>query len=343
MPTRMLVSPLSAAAENEQARHRAAEDEEGRIDSGAEEKREYDDGDDHADPAREGALGQADGSGGKEPDGDGSQPALNRASPAPPFEPEPEAARPEGEQARRTEERDDHDDGADHSRHLLADRRHHHHVRPGGHLAEAVEMDELLEGEPVIRLDGERLELRESGQPTANRQKRQIGEYPDEGGELAHRLESAGASVRGRCHQIASAPSPASTTSTEIWNTFTPTTARATKTRSSIRVRTLRPIWTETAATRPTAAAATPWSMATTRGRFPCALWSMPITNMMRPPGRQTPAIAAVAPSVPRRRSPASTAMFVEFRPGRLWLMASIWTKVGSSIQPCLSTRLLRR
>src|SRR6266496_386557 len=88
MPTRMLVSPLSTAAENEQAHHRAAEDEEGRIDSGAEEKREYDHGDDHPDPAREGALGQADGSGGKEPDGDGSQPALYRASPAPPFEPE---------------------------------------------------------------------------------------------------------------------------------------------------------------------------------------------------------------------------------------------------------------
>src|SRR6266498_948068 len=112
MPTRMLVSPLSAAAENEQAYHRAAEDEEGRIDSGAEEKREYDHGDDHPDPAREGALGQADGSGGKEPDGDGSQPALYRASPPPPFEPEPEAARPEGEQARRTEECDDHDNGA---------------------------------------------------------------------------------------------------------------------------------------------------------------------------------------------------------------------------------------
>ena len=28
--------------------------------------------------------------------------------------------------------------------------------------------------------------------------------------------------------------------------------------------------------------------------------------------------------------------MFVEFSLGRLWLMASIWTKVGSSTQPCL-------
>src|SRR6266542_2289424 len=280
MPTRMLVSPLSAAAENEQARHRAAEDEEGRIDSGAEEKREDGHGHDHADPAREGALGQADGPGGKKPDGDGRQPPLYRASPAPPFEPEPEATRAEGEQARGTEERDDHHDGAHHSRHPLADRRHHHHVRPGGDLAEAVEMDELLEGEPVIPLDGERLELRERGQPPADRQERQIGEDPEEGEELAHRGESAGASVRGRCHQVASAPSSASTASTERWNAVTPITARATKTRSSIRVRTLRPICTETAATRPTAAAATPWSMAVTRGRSPCALWSMPITNM---------------------------------------------------------------
>jgi len=36
-------------------------------------------------------------------------------------------------------------------------------------------------------------------------------------------------------------------------------------------------------------------------------------------------------------------ATFAEFRPGRLSLIASSSTRVGSSIQRCLSTRLLRR
>src|ERR1700687_1546121 len=69
----------------------------------------------------------------------------------------------------------------------------------------------------------------------------------------------------------------------------------------------------------------------------------MPMTNMMRPPGRHIPAMAAAAPAVPRRWSPASTAMFVEFRPGRVWLIATICTNVSSSTQRRFSITPCRR
>src|SRR4029434_7048933 len=117
MPTRMLVSPLSAAAENEQARHRAAEDEEGRVDPRAEEKAEHHHGDDHPDPTREGALGQADGARHEQPEGHGSEAALYGGSPAPAFEPEPEPARPQREQSRGAGEREDDEKGARPARH----------------------------------------------------------------------------------------------------------------------------------------------------------------------------------------------------------------------------------
>src|ERR1700675_1225614 len=123
IPTRMLVSPLSAAAEDEQAYHRAAQHEEGRVDPGADEQREHGRGDADARPGRQGALGQADGTGEEEPDGDWREAAPNRLSPAPPFEPLPEAARPERDQARRAEERDDDGEGAHHAGHPLTDRR----------------------------------------------------------------------------------------------------------------------------------------------------------------------------------------------------------------------------
>src|SRR5258705_181156 len=247
MPTRMLVSPLSAAAENEQAHPRAAEDEEGWIDPRAEEEGEHHHGDDHPDPVEYCALGQADRSRHEQSDGHRSEAALYRGAPAPAFEPEPEPARPQREISRGAEERDDDEEGARHARHPLAHRGHHHHVGPGGDLPKAVEVNELRERQPVKPLHGEALHLWKRGQSSTHREERQIGEDADEGGELAHRPGTTGASVRGRYHQMASAPSP------------------------------------------------------------------------------------------------ASTAMFVEFSPGRLWLMASIWTNVGSSIQPCLSTRLLRR
>src|SRR5579864_5850566 len=64
---------------------------------------------------------------------------------------------------------------------------------------------------------------------------------------------------------------------------------------------------------------------------------------MITPPGRQMPMIAAIEPSTPRSLSPTRIAIFVAFRPGRLWLMESIWTNSLSSIQCRLVTRLPRR
>src|ERR1035441_7735205 len=69
----------------------------------------------------------------------------------------------------------------------------------------------------------------------------------------------------------------------------------------------------------------------------------MPTTNMSSPPGMHMPIMPAIAPIAPRNFSPTSTAMFVAFRPGRLWLMDSISTNSLSSIHCRLMTRLLRR
>src|SRR6267142_1769338 len=234
MPTRMLVSPLTAAAENEQAHHRPAHDEDGRIDPGADEQREHGRGDDHADPTRQCPLGQANGAGEEEPHGDGSEAALYRVSPAPPFEPPPEPARAERDQARRPEEGDDDDESPHRPRNPLTDRRHHHHIGTGGDLAQAVEVNELSFGEPVIHVDGESLELRKRRQAAADGQEGQVGEDPDERRELAHRPGGTGASVRGLYHQMATPPTVTSTTRIGRWSRFTPMTASATKARSSI-------------------------------------------------------------------------------------------------------------
>src|SRR5579863_403477 len=64
---------------------------------------------------------------------------------------------------------------------------------------------------------------------------------------------------------------------------------------------------------------------------------------MSAPPGRQMPMMAAIEPSAPRSLSPTRIAIFVAFRPGRLWLMESIWTNSLSSTQCRLVTRLPRR
>src|ERR1035438_9050716 len=69
----------------------------------------------------------------------------------------------------------------------------------------------------------------------------------------------------------------------------------------------------------------------------------MPTTNISSPPGMHMPRMPATAPITPRNFSPTSTAMFVAFRPGRLWLMDSISTNSLSSIHFRLMTRLLRR
>src|SRR5574342_958612 len=254
----MLVSSLSMAAEDEEACHRAAQHEDGRVDPGAHEKREHGRRDGDPRPGRQGAPGQADGTGKEQADSDRREPALDRLPPTPPFEPSPETARREREQARRAEERADDGEGADHAGNPLPDRRDHHHVGPGGHLAEAVEMDELGGGEPVVHVDGQVLELRKCRQAPANGQERQVREDPDEGRDLGHRSAGGNGTARGLCHQTARAPTTTSTTRTGRWSRFTPMTASATKPRSSIRVRTLRPSCTATAMTSPTAAAATP-------------------------------------------------------------------------------------
>src|SRR5215472_5032660 len=64
---------------------------------------------------------------------------------------------------------------------------------------------------------------------------------------------------------------------------------------------------------------------------------------MITAPGRQMPQIAARAPAVPRKRSPTRTAIFVAFRPGKVWLMESNSTKVLSSSHWYFVTRLLRK
>src|SRR5258706_8931787 len=64
---------------------------------------------------------------------------------------------------------------------------------------------------------------------------------------------------------------------------------------------------------------------------------------MSNPPGRQIATIAAIEPRAPRSFSPTRTAMFVAFKPGRLWLIESISTNSLSSIQCRLVTRLPRR
>src|ERR1700674_4026427 len=69
----------------------------------------------------------------------------------------------------------------------------------------------------------------------------------------------------------------------------------------------------------------------------------MPMTNMMRPPGTHIPAMAAAAPWVPRRWAPGRPAMFVECRPGRVWLIATICTNVSSSTQRRFSIRPCRK
>src|SRR5437763_1274457 len=64
---------------------------------------------------------------------------------------------------------------------------------------------------------------------------------------------------------------------------------------------------------------------------------------MSSPPGRQMPTRAATEPRSPLRRSPTRTAMLVALSPGRLWLMETICTKVGSSSHLLLRTRLSLR
>src|SRR4029077_851661 len=68
-----------------------------------------------------------------------------------------------------------------------------------------------------------------------------------------------------------------------------------------------------------------------------------PAMNISRPPGRQIPRTATIAPNAPFSFCPTRMAMFVAFKPGRLWLIDSISTNSLSLSQACLLTRLLRR
>src|SRR5579864_8426903 len=69
----------------------------------------------------------------------------------------------------------------------------------------------------------------------------------------------------------------------------------------------------------------------------------MPTTYISAAPGRQMPRIATIEPRAPCSFSPTRIAIFVAFRPGRLWLMESISTNSLSLTQCRLVTRLPRR
>src|SRR5208282_328198 len=65
----------------------------------------------------------------------------------------------------------------------------------------------------------------------------------------------------------------------------------------------------------------------------------MPTAYISTPPGRHMPTIPAIEPALPRKRSPTRMAIFVEFKPGSDWLMASSSTNPLSSSQPRLVTK----
>src|ERR1700722_866135 len=69
----------------------------------------------------------------------------------------------------------------------------------------------------------------------------------------------------------------------------------------------------------------------------------MPTTNISRLPGRQIPRTATIAPNAPFSFCPTRIAIFVAFKPGRLWLIDSISTNSLSLSHCCLLTRLPRR
>ena len=68
----------------------------------------------------------------------------------------------------------------------IADGDDHHHVRTGRQLADAIKMDELMEVEPLVDVDGEDLHLREGSHATADGQEREVGEDADQCGNLVH-------------------------------------------------------------------------------------------------------------------------------------------------------------
>ena len=72
-------------------------------------------------------------------------------------------------------------------------------------LAEAVEVDERVQAQPVVHVDGEMLELGEGRHAAADREQRQVGEDPDQRRQLAHG-EAPMSLRRGRYQRIASSP-----------------------------------------------------------------------------------------------------------------------------------------
>jgi len=95
---------LSATAERQQTNQRATQDQEGWIDPAAEQYREHDDCDEDGNHTSHRPPSHGEAPGEEQADGDRGESALNRRSPWPLFQPDPQAPYNEGEQSRRQKE-----------------------------------------------------------------------------------------------------------------------------------------------------------------------------------------------------------------------------------------------
>ena len=99
----------------------------------------------------------------------------------------------------------------------FADGRNHHHVRAGRYLADAVDMDQLRIGEPMMDVGDQSLHLRERRHTAADGEQREIRKDAGYCRDLIHEWSSleCAPGLCGRKAKIDTAPTERSTTGTE--------------------------------------------------------------------------------------------------------------------------------
>src|SRR6185312_7828927 len=190
---------------------------------------------------------------------------LNGRSPWPFLKLLPAASDDKREDGGRSEEGNQHGGGSKKSTCPLSDGNDHHHIGTRGHLAHAVQVDQLLKGEPLMNVDGQHLHLGKRGHAATDGEQGEVGEHADKRRNLVHRTTLSFCSLRGRWKRIARMPTPISVRGTTRCNRFTAITVSAMKTKSNFPSSDFLLSPTTVDRIRPTAAAATPFSAAVTQ------------------------------------------------------------------------------
>jgi hypothetical protein len=118
---------------------------------------------------------------------------------------------------------------------------------PGATWPEAVDVDELRVGEPVVLADDRLLHLGQHRRAAADGEQRQQRERAGELRQRAHPSPRAASALAsdfvGRYHHTASGPRVKSVTGSDTWKTLTAAVVSATNSRSTHPPSSLRPSW----------------------------------------------------------------------------------------------------